>query len=179
MKTTKTKTNGTAKLTLPRNDPVVRRLLAVATATGRSIQDLVNSCLEEEIPKLENEINRHDPVKIKCEMLFEGQWPTFNALFVAPGPMAKIPHRGARLFLGDLGGLRDDLGGLRGDMDVGTTEFSLSDFDIGAIEEVSLPKALAWYVKLNGVLESSTGNPDTLCAMAAEALSLCPPTSMN
>ena len=51
-----TKTNGETKVTLPRNDPLVKRLLAVATASGRSPQDIVNSTLKEEIPKMENAV---------------------------------------------------------------------------------------------------------------------------
>ena len=64
MKTTKTngaakaaKTiipNGATKVTLPRNDPLVKRLLGVATSAGRSPQHIVNSILQEEIPKMEN-----------------------------------------------------------------------------------------------------------------------------
>jgi hypothetical protein len=63
MKTTTTKTNGTSKVTLPRNDPIVKRLLAVAKASGRSTDDIVNSILKEQVPKMENEISRRETAK--------------------------------------------------------------------------------------------------------------------
>ena len=98
-------------------------------------------------------------LKLECQLAFydlpAGYF--FNSLLVAPGPNTNAPHRYAKLFLADT----DQADG---------KSFALSQFAKGEIKRVSLLEALAWYVRSNGVATCSGGNPDTLCAMAADAL---------
>ena len=97
------------------------------------------------------------PVKLECCMVFEEPVSpgSLNALLTTPHD-PEHPRR-TKLFLGSVTETSDD-------------PLYQREFSSLGMQRITLKDALEWYVLSNPTATASTGSPEILCAMAAEAL---------